>query len=144
MIVLNLLLLIGLLLILLLFLVYCCVFTYPKRKRPSAHDIPKGPIYDGHKENMLRVINDMKQHPMRPLSKFPTTDSHFPPGYIITQTAHNRLCYSVTVITDYPNGMATECTKSAKSKDIPSLCRICGDTEKAEVLLPSVSGNIWM
>lgn len=63
MIVMNLLILIGLLLILLLFLVYCCVFTYPKRKRPSAHNIPKGPIYDGHKENMLRVINDMETTP---------------------------------------------------------------------------------
>lgn len=46
-----------------LYIVYRVTFRHPIKKRPDPHCIPSGPLYDGHKEKMLTIVEDMAISP---------------------------------------------------------------------------------
>lgn len=52
-----------------LFLIYHLVFRHPIKKRPDPRSIPSGPLYEGHKEKLLRVVEDMASAPYETLEQ---------------------------------------------------------------------------
>ena len=53
----------------LFYFIYYFVFRHPVKKRPDPHHIPSGPLYEDHKEKMLRVVEDMASAPHEDLEQ---------------------------------------------------------------------------